>query len=405
MLVPSASESDMAKKSNSDLSKRIRREKRGKLRVCILLPRLNIGGAEVQVLHLLKNLDKSSFTVFLCCMQPGDGMMENEAQEQVEFMFRLQFRWRNFPITFIRLVSFLRRYRIDILHCHLGLAATIGRLAGWFAGVPVIMTTEHGKHLWKSWPHLLLERMLVRFTDMRICVSRDIMDLRIRREGTPREKLVLIPNAVELSDFSRPGRGRAAVMAEFGWHVEDPLVISIGRLVAEKNYTLLVESILIVQHDVPSVRCLVVGEGPRRESIEERIAAHGLGSNFSLAGYRRDISDLIAAADVFVLSSIREGLPVSLLEAMAAGKGIAATNVGGIPDAITDGVSGLLVSPDNPEALAGAIGRLLHDTELRRTLGAAAAGEVNERFNVKNTAARIAGIYRTLFNEKTGHGK
>lgn len=395
----------MAKESNGNRSKQNRREKRGKLRVCILLPRLKIGGAEVQVLHLVKNLDKSSFAVFLCCMQPGDGVMENEAQSHVEFMFQLQFRWRNFPITFTRLISFLRRYRIDILHCHLGLADTIGRLAGWLAGVPVIMTTEHGKHLWKSWQHLLFERMLVRVTDMRICVSRDIMDLRMGREGTPREKLVLIPNAVELSDVSRPGRGRAAVMTEFGWHVEDPLVISIGRLVTAKNYTLLVDSIRIVQREVPDVRCLVVGEGPCRESIEERIATHSLGGNFSLAGYRRDISDLLGAADVFVLSSIREGLPVSLLEAMAAGKGIAATNVGGIPDAISDGVSGLLVPPENPEALARAIQRLLHDVEFRQTLGEAAAGEVLERFNVRNTAARIAGIYSALFNGKTGHRK
>jgi glycosyltransferase involved in cell wall biosynthesis len=368
-----------------------------RLRVCILIPKLQIGGAEVQVLHLMKHLDKGAFAVFVCCMQPGDAQMEREAESHTEFLLQLRFRWRNLPFSVTRLVSFLRRYRIDILHCHLGLADSIGRCAGRLAGVPVLMTTEHGKHLWKTRPHLLFERILNRITDMRICVSRDIMELRAEREGTPREKLTLIPNAVAPAEFERPQRGRAAVMNEFGWHVDDPLVVSVGRLVVAKDYPLLVESIGLIRTELPNVRCLIVGEGDCRGSIEERIAALDLGENVTIAGYRRDVADILGAADVFTLSSIREGLPVSLLEAMAAGKAIVGTDVGGIPDAITDGSNGLIVPPRDARALAEAVGGLLGDAGRRKTIGAAAAETVAERFNVKVTTAQVAGLYRSLY--------
>ncbi len=372
------------------------------LRVCIILPKLQIGGAEMQVLYLLRHLDANAFAVFVCCMQPGDPRMEHEAAGRAGPLFQLDFRWRNAPFFLMRLVAFLRRRHIDILHCHLGLADSIGRIAGRIAGVPVIITTEHGKHLWKTRPHLMLERILNRFTDMRICVSRDIMELRERREGTPRGKLTLIPNAIDPADFEQPERERAAVMEEFGWDIEDPLIVSVGRLVTAKAYPLLVESIGLVRNELPNVRCLIVGDGQCRAQIEERITTLDLRGNVIITGYRQDISDLLAAADVFVLSSIREGLPVSLLEAMAARKAIVGTDVGGIPDAIADGVNGLIVPSGDASTLASAMGKLLRDQGLRVALGAAAARTIAERFDAKIAVDRVARLYRSLYERKKG---
>jgi glycosyltransferase involved in cell wall biosynthesis len=381
-----------------------RRQTNGAIRVCMLIPKMKIGGAEMQLLYLTRALDRSRFRVSLCSLIPGDAGMEREIARHVESFHCIRFRWRRFPVSFFRLVSYLKRGRFDILHCHLSFADSLGRIAGWFAGVPVLMTTEHGKHLWKKPPHLLLERILGRVTAARICVSRDIMEIRAKREGTHWQKLKYIPNAVDQSRFARSGKGRAAVLAEFGWPPDDPLVVSIGRLVTAKHYPLLVEVIGLVRERFPGVRCLIVGEGRCRGEIMERIRALGLAEHVLLPGARADIAELLAAADVFVLSSIREGLPVALLEAMAAGTAVAATSVGGIGEVVVDGESGLLVAPDDAAALAGAIGRVLGNIELRRRLGANAARVVRERFSIEKTAEQTGALYTALVRDAAGGG-
>lgn len=371
-----------------------------RLRVCLLLPKLQIGGAEVQVLHLLRNLDKSRFAVSLCCFNRGDMEMEKEARRHVESVFWIGFRWRTFVFAFGRLVRFLRRGRFDILHCHLALADSIGRLAGRVSGVPVLVTTEHGKHLWKSRPHLVLERLLGPITDLRICVSRDIMDIRRRREGTPLSKLEHIPNAVDPVMFGKPGKGRAAVMTEFGWGASDLLAVSVGRLVPAKNYPLLIETVSLLTGRFPELRCLLVGDGECRGEIAAKVESMGMEDHVTLAGSRRDIPDILAAADVFVLSSMREGLPVALLEAMAAGKAVVGTLVGGIPDAINNGENGILVPPGDAEALAAAAAGLLENAELRRELGRTAASDADSRFSARGISERIGEIYVRLYRKK-----
>lgn len=373
-----------------------------RIKVCILIPRLRIGGAEVQVLHLLRNLDSSRFEVHLCLLNSGDESMEVEARRYVESVELIDFRMRFLPMRFCQLYMYLRRKRFDVLHSHLPLADTLGRAAGRLARVPVLITTEHGKHLWKPFWHLGLDRILNGVTDARICVSHDILELRMSREGTPRDKLSYIPNAVDPAPFKSPARGRASVMAEFGWGMDDELVVTIGRLVPAKNYQVLVEAIGRLRESSPGVRCLIVGDGGERGVIEERIGALGLEESLRITGYRRDTADLLAAADLFALSSIREGLPVSLLEAMAAERAVVATRVGGIPDAIEDGVNGLLVQPDDPEALAAAMAKVLGDAELRRSLGAAASQTVEERFAVARAVRMVSSLYESLFERKVG---
>jgi Glycosyltransferase len=190
---------------------------RGRLRVLLLLPELGIGGAETHVMHLLERLDRSLFAVSLCCLKRGAADWEERAERRAESFLVLGFRMRSLPFALFRLVRHIRRGRFDVLHCHLSLADAMGRVAGTIARVPVIVTTEHGKHLWKSKPHLAFERLFARVTDLRICVSRDIIDIRKRREGTPADKLVYIPNGVDVAAARTALRDRAAVMTEFGW--------------------------------------------------------------------------------------------------------------------------------------------------------------------------------------------
>ena len=376
----------------------------GKIRVCLLLPRLGIGGAETHVMHLLERLDGSRFAVSLCCLKRGSPDWEERARALTPSFTVLRFRMRSLPVALIRLALFLRRERFDVLHCHLSLADAMGRIAGTMARVPVIVTTEHGKHLWKSKPHLLLERLLLGATDLRICVSRDIAEIRRRREGTPERKLACIPNGVDAAAVRNALRGRAAVMADFHWEPSAPLILAVGRLVPAKSYTTLVEAISLVRGRFPGARCLIVGGGPCRSEIEAAIERFGVGGLVALAGPRTDIPDLLAAADVFVLTSIREGLPVSLLEAMAAGKAIVAASVGGVPDAISDGETGLLIPPGDAAAAAGAVCRLLDDPALRSSLGRSAVRVAEERFSIDFVARLVGETYVALYERKMGDG-
>ncbi|MCX5752897.1 MAG: glycosyltransferase [Candidatus Krumholzibacteria bacterium] len=368
--------------------------------MCIILPKLQIGGAEMHVLSLLKEIDPSRFAVSLMCLNPGDDRMEEEARRYVESFVTMGFRIRRCPVSLAKMAKFLKAGRFDVVHCHLPPADSIGRLAGWLAGVPVILTTEHGKFLWKPWYYLVMERMLGAITDARICVSRDIMEIRRRREGTPERKLVFIPNAVDTARFRKPSRDRATVAAEFGWDPAQPLVIAVGRLEPEKNYELLVRAIDRLRARFPSIRCLLVGDGRCRAALASLVDSLGLASRVTLTGARADIPDLLGAADVFVLSSLKEGLPVSLLEAMAAGRGIVATSVGGIPETIRDGESGLLVPSGDLEALAGGIGRLLADGELRARLGRSALAEVERGYDAGRIVDRIESLYEETYRRK-----
>jgi len=370
------------------------------IKVCIILPKLAIGGAEMHVLSLLGHLDTSRFTVSLMCLAPGNTQMEAEASRHVESFTITYFRLRKLPVSFSKMVRFLKAGKFDIVHCHLPYAASIGRLAGRCAGVPVIVTTEHGKFLGKPWHYLLFERMLNVITDARICVSRDILEIRAKREGTPARKLFYIPNGVDTAAFRAPRRSHASVMAEFGWEPSDPLVIAVGRLEPEKNYELLIQAIDQLRSCFPSIRCLLVGDGTRREALARLVDSLEITGHVKFAGARNDVADLLGAASVFVLPSLKEGLPISLLEAMAAGRAIVATSVGGIPETIRSGESGLLVPSGDADALAAAIARLLVDEELRARLGKAAATDAEREYDIENVVGRIEDLYEWLYRNK-----
>ena len=371
-----------------------------RIRVCMVMPKLQVGGAEVQVLNLIKKIDKSRFSLSLCLFNEGHAEMEKTAAGHVESVFILNFRWRRFPVSFFRLAAYLRKGRFNVVHAHLAPADLFGRVAAWTAGVPVRVTTEHGKGLWKSGARLLVERMLNGITDARICVSRDIMELRRAREHTPAEKLVYIPNAVDPEQFGRPARGREAVMGEFGWPAGDPLVLSVGRLVKEKDYPLLIEAFTAMAAKMPRARCIIAGDGDRMDEIRAIIKKNDLEDRIALPGTRNDISDLLSAADLFVLSSEREGLPVSLLEAMAAGTAIVTTDVGGVGEVVIGGESALMVMHGDVSALASAMERVLTDAVLRENLIKNASRAVEERFSMNSAAATLGDLYEHLASKK-----
>jgi glycosyltransferase involved in cell wall biosynthesis len=193
---------------------------------------------------------------------------------------------------------------------------------------------------------------------------------------------------------------RAGVLGYLGWAGRGPLVIAVGRLEPEKRYDLLVRAIGSLLARFPSMRCLLVGDGRCRAELAALADSLDIAHAVKLAGARDDVPDLLGAADTFVLSSSREGLPVSLLEAMAAGKAIVSTAVGGIPETIRDRENGLLVPPEDVGALAGAIGAIAADPSLGAALGRAARADAARDYAIERVVGRIEDLYRDLCERK-----
>jgi glycosyltransferase involved in cell wall biosynthesis len=262
------------------------------------------------------------------------------------------------------LVRLLRRYRPDILHASSSKAGVLGRLAGFLAGVPIRVFTVHG---WAFAAYSGVAGRIYRWADrlvrplttVTICVSEREREAGLLAGTCDPERTVVIPNAVDVAG-TRPA-ARAAR--------ERPLIVAVGRLKAPKDFLTFVRALGRLPDD--SFEALIVGDGPDRPRLEQEIAALGLVGRVRLAGERRDVPGLLARADVFALPSASEGMPVSVLEAMAAGLPVVASRVGGLPEQVVEGETGVLVAPGDADELAAALDRLLGDPGLRRRLGEA----------------------------------
>jgi glycosyltransferase involved in cell wall biosynthesis len=275
----------------------------------------------------------------------------------------------------IELVRLLRRERPDIVHASSSKAGVLARLAARLVRVPIRVFTVHG---WAFLAYSGLSSRLYRWADRAvrplttatICVSEGEQSAGVEADTCDGERTVVIPNAVDVSAAPQAQHDRAT-----------PRIVAVGRLKAPKDFLTLVRALSVLPPG--SFHARIVGEGPDRPELEQEILRLGLSRSVQLAGECSDVPELLARADVFVLSSESEGLPVSVLEAMAAGLPVVASRVGGVPEAVLDGRTGLLVRPRDPAELAAALGRLVAEPTLRRRLGAAGRARAEERFDLE----------------------
>ncbi|MDO9171858.1 MAG: glycosyltransferase [bacterium] len=354
---------------------------------------LRTGGAERQLVNYLLAADRDEFRHTAVCLQER-GELAAVVEAAGIPVVRIPIRTRHAVGSLRRFAGWLRDQDVAVVHAHMHDSALWGRLAGRWAGVPVLMTTEHGKELWKGPLRVAIDHHLSRWTARHIAVARDGMEIRIRRERFDPGKLILIPNGVPIPAEPGNDAGRRRVRAEFGLADDTPVLGTVGRVVEAKGYEHLLAALVALRETRPRLRWLAVGDGDRRSDLTARAAAAGLGDAVIWAGRRDDVNDLLAAMDVWVMSSVREGLPVALLEAMAACRPIVATNVGGIPDAVRDGSEGLLVPPADPAALAAAIAQLLADPTRAAGLAAAARRRAQADYGIGSVARRIEDVYR-----------
>ena len=346
-------------------------------RVLIFITLAEPGGAQTYVANLLPALAKHCEVVVGAY---GEGPLRDAAREAgVRFVALRHVRRPLHPgrdlLGLLELIALIRRERPDLVHANSSKAGVLGRLAALLMRVPVRVFTVHG---WAFKAHSgqasrlyrWADRVMSPLTSATICVSETERAAGLAARTCRAQRTVVIPNAVDVG--AAPGARHDG---------DPPRVVSVGRLAAPKDALTLLRALTDVAPAPFSA--LLVGDGPDRPELEASIRALGLEDTVTLAGSRSDVPALLAAADVFVLSSRSEGAPFSILEAMAAGLPVVASNVGGVGELVVDGETGLLVPPADPGRLADALRRVLGDAALRRRLGAAGRARARERFDLR----------------------
>jgi glycosyltransferase involved in cell wall biosynthesis len=355
------------------------------------------GGSEEAALHLMASLDRGRWDpVLLHHDDPGISRLVEGAVRQgirTRAVSRIDVRARLSGV--VPLWRALRAERPAIFHAHLSwpLACKHGVRAAWLARVPGVVGTAQ---LYVAPDSLWQARLMLRPFRRIIAVSEEVKTRYAQDLHVPTRKLVVVRNAIRVPPAGRSGNPalRAALVCGRPGYV----VLASARLHPQKGHTYLLAAAALV----PDATFVLAGDGPLRVELESQARALGIADRCVFLGYRSDVPDLLAAADLLVLPSLFEGLPVSVLEAMAAERPVVATAIGGTDEAIVSEQSGLLVPPRDPVALASAIRRLRADPALARRLALAGRARVEREFSSDVTAGHVMRIYDEVLAEAGG---
>lgn len=367
-------------------------------KIMYIIDSLRIGGAEELLLTVVRKIDREKYNISVVCLF-DEGPLANEIRTtgvKVEF---LRMRNRLDLPTFIKLIHLIRNEDIKIVHTNLFDSNFFGRMAAKLADVPVMVATEHNVYPWKKRRHIFIDKLMARFTDRIIAISDAVRLWTSEHENIDLEKFVTIYNGIDINRFDLPV-DIYEKKKELRLDPRVPLIGTIGTLTGQKGHKYLLEALAKVTKVIPDVKLLIVGDGHLRTKLEELSVNLGLGENVIFCGWRRDIPEILAILDLFVLSSLWEGLPLAILEAQACGKPVVASNVDGIPEAVNDGQTGLLVPPKDPERLARAIVKLLRDKGLAMKMGEAGRKLVRQKFTSEIMVGKIEEIYDSLLKSK-----
>jgi len=289
------------------------------------------------------------------------------------------------PVLLLRLARWLRRDRAQVIHTHLSTASLLGSAAARMAGIPSLATV-HGLNT-RTWYNLA--RGIIAVSN---AVKQHLVN-----QGLPGDRITVIHNGVDLRAFSR-AVGGAELVKRWGVPEGGRVLVTVGRLAPAKGHRDLLQALatLVADPRWRHVRLLIVGAGALLSELREEANRLGLGERAVFAGFQRDVLPFLQAADAFVLPSTQEGLSLSALEAMAMSKPVVACRVGGTPEVVVDGETGLLVSPGRPAELAAALERLLSHPEEAKAMGAAGQRRVREAFDLEQMVTKIEQAYRGL---------
>lgn len=389
----------------------------GRIKILRIIARLNMGGPAHQACLLSgRRMDPRTYETLLVHGRPaaGEGSLEDLVGLEGVHDHRLEslspaIDPRADAVALRELIGLIRRFEPDIVHTHTAKAGFLGRRAALIASIgrrarrPVLVHTFHGHVLEgyfgraKEEVYRTIERSLAKRTDRLIGVSEATVDDLVRLRIAPRERFAVVPLGLDLTRFApTPAAQRAQLRRELGVADDEIVVSFVGRLVPIKRLDVLLRAIAHARSTGLPLRLVVVGDGELRERLTELASELGIATAISWLGFRRDLPELAAAADIAALSSDNEGTPVSLIEAAASGLPCVSTDVGGVGDVVLDGTSGTLVPAGDHASLAARFAMLAADPALRHEMGAAGREHVLTRFSVERLISDIAALYGGL---------
>lgn len=354
--------------------------------------------------NLLRTLDPARFDVYLWVLHGAPPERIAQLESEGVRVIAVTARGRcGYPVFVLRLVGLLRRLRIDILHTHNFESTALGILAGRVALVPALVTTRHhadvahlsGKH----W-HVRIDGMTAQLADLVVANSNYTKEVLVSMEGVPEGKVRFVRYGIDQRPFrSVSAEAVNAVQAEMS--LEGKLVLCVAaRLDHMKGHRFLLEAMaMTLRRGHPHVVLLVAGAGPMEETLRSQARELGIEDGVRFLGMRADVPELMAASDIVVHPSLTEASGIALIEALAVGRPVVATDVGGTPEVVTHDRSGLLVPSCSSEALADAILRLVEAPELRQEMGRTARAEA-DRFSLQRMAEEHAAVYAELLERR-----
>ncbi|MFZ5647683.1 MAG: glycosyltransferase [Bacillota bacterium] len=352
------------------------------------------GGIKKHIITLIDRSDRKNFEHMVAC-PPGATADSFKEKGIPTFVLPLkgELNFASDVATVKILAALFRENRVEIAHAHGYKAGLVGRVAAVLSGVPAMVMTVHNSIFaswtspWKNFIYAAGDRILSCFTDRIIAVSGALAGEIVGREGVSPKKVIVIYNGISHDDFCFPP-DRRFLEKTTGIPCGDRVVGTVARLAPQKGVGDFIKAAAVLSRSLSGVSFLVVGDGPLRAELERQSKNLSLQGRLFFAGERGDIARIMPCLDVFVLSSVSEGLPLALLEAMAYCLPVVATRVGGIPEVISDGVNGLLVDPGDVAGLARSVDTLLRNRGKSRKIGAEGKNKLLEAFtDVKMTRA------------------
>lgn len=376
-----------------------------RIKVAHVVTRLDFGGAQQNTLATVRGLDRSRFDALLVSGEGGYLDAEVRGDRSIKSIFLDSLVREVSPLrdllALLELWKIFQSERPSVVHTHSSKAGILGRLAAALAGVPVIVHTYHGfgfhdgQNPIVKFIYVSLERLCARRTTRLVYVSIANSKYAERHGLGPAKDATIIRSGVRLSDFpAHVDAAKLKMSAGIGMH--KPVVVSIGNLKPQKNAADFVEAAAKVSKKFPEARFVFIGDGPQRPALEAKAFSLGLEGILMFLGWRRDGAQWLAASDVFAMTSLWEGLPRALVEALRTGLPAVCYATDGVVDVLRDGENGFLVPPGDVDAFADRLARVLADAELRRRLGAAAAASIGPEFGLDEMVRAQETLYESL---------
>jgi len=338
---------------------------------------LEYGGLEKVAIDLASYLNNGKHKVIICCLDRLGELAKEAEKRGVKVIFIKRKPGIDFSLPF-RLSKVFKDEEIDIVHTHNHAAMLYGTLGARLAGIRAIFNTIHGRE--KKIKNKTIWSMAWKMNSMIITISQDAKRELVKNSGINPEKIGVIYNGIDISRFKKSD-------------ADSNVIGTVSRLSQEKDNFTMLEAFKIISSRLDNVSLVIAGDGPLKESLKAKVESLKLEEKVIFLGFRNDIPEVLSGFSVFALSSLTEGISISLLEAMASGKPVVATNVGGNPEVVSDGETGLLVPPKEPDKMAEAIIKILSDRDMAKRMGEAGRKGVEEKFSLERMVKEYQEIY------------